>query len=246
MDWNNTEDVELYREAKAIYETVSENLINGNRFFVDEDFLNWLDEIFRLKETTLTKETKLYRAREFDFLTRDRSKDGTQFEGYDKEGSFVNLKSDWPNEGRMNPQGIHMLYTATDAETCIAELKPYSGCVYSVATINVLNELKIVNLSEKLPDIEDAFLETLSEIIIKNLSSGVGGKAYVLPQFIAGYCKYRGYDGIAYRSKYANLYEKSDKEGINYAIFNYEKCKVIESKIYHVGKMELEVYRNPF
>ena len=42
-----------------------------------------------------------------------------------------------PSEGRNNPRGIAYLYLATDPETAIAEVRPWSGSLVSVASSQI-------------------------------------------------------------------------------------------------------------
>lgn len=240
-------DYENENEARCIYETLIESLKNKNRFFIDEWSLDALRHLFNERESFIQKDSILYRAREYDSREVKNKKD-KNYEGYDAEGSFVNFHTKWPTEGRMNPQGIYTLYCASDIETCIAELKPHSGGEYSVATIVPKQQLKIADLSIRveLKDEKDVFFSTLCKYIVNGLSKGSGGEDYIFPQFIAAFCKHCGYDGIAYRSKYASFADTELCKGINYSIFSYDKCEPKDSKIYDVEEVKIKITRSPF
>lgn len=233
--------IEEKREARAVFELAYQNLIRENRFFTDNYFLDSLEYIFRKKTIIKKRDQLLYRARRFESENIDNKKLGEKFEGYDEEGSFVNKGNNWGSVGRMNPKGINVLYTSGDKRTCILELHPYYGEIYSVATIQVLNDLKIADLSREYSVHKDSFEEELSVLVQRNLSKGNGEEDYVFPQFVAAYCKKLGYDGIGYRSKYASKYDTQNGFGINYSIFNYDKCKAISSILMKVREMNVDI-----
>ena len=104
-----------------------------------------------------------------------------------------------------------------------------------------LNDLKIADLSREYSVHKDSFEEELSVLVQRNLSKGNGEEDYVFPQFVAAYCKKLGYDGIGYRSKYASKYDTQNGFGINYSIFNYDKCKAISSILMKVREMNVDI-----
>ena len=53
--------------------------------------------------------------------------------------------------------------------------------------------------------------------------------------------KVLGYDGIVYRSKYAREADYKTKSGINFTIFNYDKCKAVSSKIYQANRISIQI-----
>jgi hypothetical protein len=237
-DENNQEA--LY-EAYEYITAIKEKLESDNRFFTDKRFLKYLETIFRESEVNISEDNIFYRARSYDRNKIDKSKIGTEFEGYDKEESFVNISSKWPTYGRMNPQGISALYVATDINTAITELHPYHEQIFSVATIRVKNELKIANLSVGASAISDDFIRNLTVLVKDWISNGNTEKDYVFPQYIASYCKHMGYDGIGYRSKYNTRANVCKGTGINYTIFNYDKCEVTGSKLYEINNIEVKI-----
>lgn len=226
---------------------VKDNLENDNRFFVDETFLNDLSTICKELATSLNEGTILYRARIYhnDDLKEKISKiksglDLGPFEGYDKENSFININTSWSSENRMNPEGINVLYAASDPDTASIEIQPICRDYISVANIQINENLKIVDFSKNSSSEPQDSLRYLSVFIQDFLTRGQRGKDYIFPQYIASYCKYIGYDGIAYKSKYYK-YNNNSKAGINYSIFNYNKCEAISSKLYYVKTMNYEI-----
>lgn len=229
------------REAFDYITAVKEGLQSSNRFFADERFTGYLKTIFSEAEAYIPSSTEFYRARRYDASNIDSSKIGTKFEGYDAKASFVNEDSKWPSIGRMNPEGISVLYVASDIRTAITELHPYFSEIYSVATIIANEQLRIADLSRSESFISDDFTRNLAVYVQEWVSKGLTNKDYVFPQYVSSYCKSQGFDGIAYRSKYATRENTRKQEGINYTIFNYEKCEVISTKLYNVGKVSVQV-----
>ena len=232
------------REAtiNEVYEYISEirkGLQSSNRFFADEKFLHALENIFKEAEKVIPQGTMFYRARRYRDLV-DEKKIGTVFEGYDAEGSSVNKSTTWPTYGRMNPKGIHALYIATDVRTAITELHPYSDEVYSVATIQTKDSMRVADLSLSYSMLDDNFTRNLAVYVQEFLSQGFEEKDYIFPQFVASYCQHLGYDGIAYRSKYATRESARKRLGVNYTVFNYQKCEAIGSKLHRVNKVSIQ------
>lgn len=230
------------KERYAAHEYINEireRLQATNRFFADEKFLRALEIIFKEAEKAIPQGTMFYRARRYRELV-DEKKIGTAFEGYDAEGSFVNKSTTWPTYGRMNPKGIRALYIATDVRTAITELHPYSDEVYSVATIQTKDSMRVADLSLSSSALDDNFARNLAVYVQEFVSQGFEEKDYIFPQFVASYCQHLGYDGIAYRSKYATRESVRKKLGVNYTVFNYQKCEVIGSKLHRVNKVAIQ------
>ena len=228
------------QDAYNYIRKVKESLQSDNRFFVDKKFTEYLKKIFYEADVFIPAGQNFYRARRYDANRIDSSKIGTQFEGYGVKESFVNEDSKWPSIGRMNPEGISVLYVASDIRTAITELHPYYNEIYSVATIKTNEQLRIADLSRSESFIDDAFTRNIAIYVQEWISQGSSNKDYVFPQYISSYCKSLGYDGIAYRSKYATKDNTRKREGINYTIFTFKKCEVISTKLYDVGKVSVQ------
>lgn len=229
------------REAKEYLDRVCESLINKNRFVVDKDFQTYLEKILRENRREIAANTEFFRARNYTDQEVDPSKLGTQYEGYDAKNSFVNISSKWPSQGRMNPQGITVLYLASDERTAITELHPHVDEVFSLATIKNTKILTISDLSQSSSAMKDDFERSLSILIQNRLSKGNGDADYVFPQYVAAFCQSLGYDGIGFRSKYATKASIGDNTGINYTIFNYNKCSVTGSKLKKIGRITVQI-----
>lgn len=236
-------------EIIRVWEYISNirsTLEKSNRHFPDSDnqFIKYLRNIFESCSISKKSGTVLYRGRiytaedKFEKLHHPENYRDLKFAGYNAKESFVNWNNDWPVQGRMNPEGIHCLYTATDVDTCIMELIPGYEELISIAKIDIIKDLKIVDLS-KSDAIGDSTFEVYLSVYIQELitQGGDNKKDYIFPQYIAGCCKNMGYDGMAYRSKYCSRDDTGNDRGINITIFNYEKCEPIDSKLYKVDKI---------
>lgn len=197
-----------------------------------------LVKMFTTSKTIFPKGTIFYRSRIYNLSDSTIKKLGyfeqKQYEGFDEKGSFVNLEAEWPMNGRMNPNGIRVLYVSSDIKTSVREINPSFDELISVAEIECQEDLKIADISNI--DIEKDDIDLLNyHLYIQDLlSTGYSEKDYIFPQFIAAYCQNQGFDGIGYRSKFSRKSDKKQKNGINYTIFNYDKCKAISSKLHIV------------
>lgn len=158
------------------------------------------------------------------------------FEGYDEKGSFVNLNTENIMASRCNHNFEVCLYASDDAQTAISELKPLIKETISVASIKVLKDLKIIDLSFEFDDKdnEKIFVRNLLALLFICSPTENNKDAYIYTQVICSIVKKMGYDGIKY-SSCQNI------ERINYAIFNYEKCKAIGSKKYSVKNIDYRI-----
>lgn len=223
-------------------------LENKNRIFTNDhfEFIEHLRWIFSNKTEIIKSNKILYRGRiytdidKWDKYHHPENYKNLEYAGYNKEDSFVNINNHWPQDGRMNPPGIFALYTSKDPNTCIKELSPGYAELISIAEIKVLEDLKIANLSKgfAIGDYSEKFRVDLSLYLQELISQGgYNSRDYIFPQFIAEACKYLGYDGIAYRSKYETRTNVANDIGINVTIFNYNKCAPINSKLYRVDEV---------
>lgn len=231
-------------EARKDLVEFKKGLLNNNRYFCDSFFERTLNQVIDASVIEMLPNKELYRARIYNEedkpLLLAGCTIGNQFEGYDKKGSFVNEDIDWPSYGRMNPNGIRCLYVSSDERTCIKEVLPASRELISVATILVKQTLKIADLSKNKSCLKDPYCKGFSIALQEMISEGYSEKDYVLPQYIAAFCQSLGYDGIGYRSKYATQDEVKKGIGVNYTIFNYNKCEVINSRLHLIKNMILQ------
>lgn len=247
---NNTVKSVLSEAAKEVVarkriNNIREKLIHENRFFADKSFLLALEKLFEQSTTVIKKGTLFYRARIYKEPDKPQKQLGifeeSDYEGYDEKGSFINLTSEWPIYGRMHPSGVRVLYTSSDSKTAAKELNPSVDELVSIAIIINDYDLRIADLSNtKFPN---EYLDEDYEIkyILELLSQGYSEREYVFSQYVAAYCANQGFDGIGYRSKYSRKSDTNKDNGVNYTIFNYQKCHPISSKLYSIKNTSLQL-----
>ena len=86
------------------------------------------------------------------------------------------------------------------------------------------------------------FGHCFTDTIIRCYSSFVKNDLVKL-QYISEKIKSAGIDGLSFNSsKYAYVNDQGMREhGVNYVIFNYNKCKAVSSKLYRVKSIEMVI-----
>lgn len=233
------------QKAFKFLKEFKEEIKQKNRFFINEKFLEPIREFTVGLDNLITYSPKhiFYRARvynEEDKIKKYHYPKNDQFQGYDGEGSFVNLQQP-AKEGRINPAFIPYLYVSTSKQGAIIEVRPYADTLVSVAKIRVNKPLKIVDFSRAgaMSTGEDGdFKATLYVYINGEFSSPYyGDRDYLVTQIISEYVKKLGFDGVAYCSAYSRKVVVRSKPYKNVAVFNYDKCSPIESKLYMINKI---------
>ena len=128
--------------------------------------------------------------------------------------------------GRINPEGIGVLYLSSDEKTVLNEIRANTFDYVTIGTFRLLNDIKIVNLSgisETSPFLYEGELEKYAanrkvfrEIALetaKPLRRSDSPIEYLPTQYIAEFIKSQGYDGVEYASTL-------QEEGYNVAVFD--------------------------
>lgn len=111
------------------------------------------------------------------------------------------------NPGRMNRQGVSVLYLADEIETAIAEIRPHPGHLISVGGFRALRDLRIANFDIPISRfaMSDARLDTFA--IIYHIDALLGSPVtpderhkYALTQLLADTLIRQGFDGVSFRS----------------------------------------------
>lgn len=152
------------------------------------------------------------------------------------------------SHGRANPAGIPYLYLASSEITAISEVRPHPGEIVSIARF-LIPELKIVDLRHPrktvspfiLPDEESlsvlrgdiGFLERLGEELTRPVLQKSAAFDYIPSQYLCEFAKKCGFDGVMYRS--------AAQGGINLAVFDSEKAKVIDVDSRHITRVVVEI-----
>ena len=151
--------------------------------------------------------------------------------------------------GRANPTGLCYLYCADEEATAIAEVRPYVGASVSVARLEALQRMKLVDAAKvrrlfsplarkDLSDVLSALqlLEVLNEQLSRPISPNAAEIDYLPTQYLAEVVRAEGYDGIRYKS---GLVEN----GTNFVLFDQSKTLVLETKLVDVMQIALR-YRD--
>lgn len=238
--------MESFEKAFDYLERIKYEIKFKNRFFIDSSFCDYIKEYAQdefNKKLFIPNQDYFYRARlyiENDQYQKSRNPPPGPFIGYDEENSFVNLRV--PAEGRGNPIFIPYLYVSTMIEGAIIETRPCANTLVSVAQIDLLEPLKILDFAHTSGTGDSAFKAELFMYINNEFNSPnyQPASGYLLTQYICEYAKKLGFDGVRYYSAFSDpvrAYLDTNKPYDNLVIFNYHKCKAINSKLYLVSKV---------
>lgn len=230
-----------YLNAVITLDNIIKSLKKDNRFFIDDSDVLDLTEALKTTEKVIEKHHPFFRARNFDEKVYEKNPgNDPNFQGYNKEDSYVKKDVSWEDFGRMNPRGTKVLYASSDYKTAIREIHPYYDQIINIGYIRNMAKLRIADLSQGIGRGRTFYHSFISNIIQECVSEGNTEKEYIFPQFIASLCKKLGFDGVAFRSKYATKSSVKKGEGINYVIFDIDKCEPMASKLYRVKRVVVE------
>jgi hypothetical protein len=148
--------------------------------------------------------------------------------------------------GRANPLGIPYLYTASNLNTAIAEIRPHKGDNVSVAKFEVTEPLILADLRNPRKTISPFELDEnglnqvyldlnylchLGEELSKPILPRDAQLEYLSTQYLCELIKHCGFDGVIYKS--------SVGDGDNYAIFTDSKLQSAEVEVYFVNDIEI-------
>jgi hypothetical protein len=180
---------------------------------------------------------------------------GTEFYrsriAHNSNGYLVSEMSAPPKEnrsaGRINPEGIGVLYLSTDDLTGIYELRANTFDYVSIGRFRLLKDIKVVNLSgisktspflyqgeiEKYAANRKVFQEIAQETA-KPLRRSDSPIEYLPTQFIAEFIKSEGYDGVEYASTLR-------EGGYNIAVFDEILFECVDVNTIEVAKIIYEI-----
>lgn len=222
----------LLRESS--WEKFMSSIKNINRFHSNHINLEFLNEFFcspQMQRVMQTDSDSLFRARISD-------------ENGIKKREMGPPLAEKATAGRANSAGIRCLYLANDIVTTLHEIRARDLDYVSVASFKPCRELKIVDLSNLdniSPFSQGSFdyewfainmsiLKKISTEIAKPLRRQDSELDYLPAQYISDFVKSLGFDGICYRSSL-------NKDGLNYAFFDYKKFECIDMQLYHIKSM---------
>lgn len=202
----------------------------------------------------LSKADKLYRSRyykkedaetKFNFQC-DKECNDNEFFGFEKEECGAPPSSKCI-DGRCNRSGISFLYLSNNPKTSIEELSPKKNDFISVAEFHSIRNLKIFNLSTNNMHVYDdkteywwlhSFIRQIELLYQKPVNENTK-EEYKICQTITEIIKRLGFDGVAYSSSKASV---SQKEGLNYAMFDTELCEPVSSKLFKIADVKINYY----
>jgi hypothetical protein len=226
-----------YEDKKDIWSRFSNEIKNENRFFIKTSLQEEIIELIKTKEIIKNQGKLFFRAR------IGHNIDSNGVFAYDKEIMGM-PPARLASNGRANPRGITYLYTASDSNTAISEVRPWKGAYVSVAELTPISDLKIIDLTLSAVsspfyymnlkrDIElERLLEELSLEFSKPVSPFDGDIDYLPTQYIAELIKVEGFDGFKFKSSLAN--------GYNYVFFKEGMFEFIETSLHLVNNVLLE------
>ena len=241
MDVFEREKIE--KQADDYWDSFINEIIHNNRFFPKHPLISFFKNYAENNQVILETGTILYRARIIDYDSPNAQNTGMikfihgqecgSFEGFDEQNSFTPPAKS-ATAGRINPERIVYLYVAQEIVTAVAETRPRIFDHISVAKIQLLRDVRLVDFrNEYDPENTD-----FSSEVIKNLTAAFSlpckdSIEYIPTQFISEYIKSLGYDGVLFRSSF-NL------RGTNAVIFYPDAAKAIASTEY---RMDDIIYR---
>lgn len=229
------EDALTYVDVEDVWEEFCEEIKYKNRYIRDPDWINSLNGELQKYQIELDVAHILFRAR----LGADKV-DNKNIAYKITEMGMPPIEKTKNN--RANPIGIRYLYTATSVETAIAEVRPWKSALISIAHLEVVSKLSLVNLTS-IPYMENPFeyqdikqeveirslLRKLSSQMAEPIDPGSEDIEYIPTQYLSELIKQFGFDGIMFRSSLG-------KE-VNVVLFNESKVKFLGVSLYRVSNI---------
>lgn len=155
--------------------------------------------------------------------------------------------------GRVNPEGIRMLYLSDSAMTTLYEVRAGMYDYVTVGTFVLQQPLNIINLAEidsispflantqfgidfMAHAVNLPVLRMLAQSIARPLRSQDSALEYLPTQYISDYIKSLGYDGIEYVSTMS-------KDGRNIAIFREDRLTCTSTKVLDIQSISYQYQR---
>ncbi|RAK03973.1 hypothetical protein C8C77_1484 [Halanaerobium saccharolyticum] len=201
----------LFTELLSLYPML------GFKYRIGKKIYNLFKRMYENNDFIKLENKKLYRG-------RLNQKGASKFD----ENKMWNPSQGISTHGRYNIVGNPVLYCSDDKGIIPRELNYSDKHSLDIATIKIVNPLKILDLSNFMGN----FGEYLSQSPKKNKKLH---NEYLLTNYISECCKMIGYNGIKYKGV-------KDQDYNNYAILNFKKD--IDLKIVKVEKAEVKIFYN--
>ncbi len=215
---------------------------NSNRYYNGTPLLKYLDDHKSFLEYEVHTGDVFFRGRVFnldDVISDDSEffdwiyEENAVFQGYkaaDSGAPPIKIAK----EGRLNGNGISFLYTSSDDETAISELRPTRMEIISVAKFVAKKNVLFADLTQsKSERIEDGDVSELVWLIANEFATPhYAGHNYAFTQYLAGQFMNMGFHGVIFDSSL-------NPQGKNYVFFHPNECKAINSRLYQVDNINI-------
>ena len=242
------------------YLTFSRDVTSKFRYIRDICTNEFLDAVLvtsKNREKSLCKDQELWRAQ----LGSAKSAVGTYLPEVPENVPYPPERMkplvNRAKEGRANPKGIPYLYLSTKTQTAIQEIQPWVGSLITVAQVQIVKALKLVDCSRNIhrpdgtgPDnlwphgvdsknwengtlsnrkLEEYVWSWIDGAFSTPVDPSDDKAGYVPTQILAELFRANDYDGIIYNSLFA--------EGKNLVLFDLDSAKVSMCVLYRVTKI---------
>ena len=210
----------------------SESIKHTNRFFSSKFNADVFSSFLTMVKKTYKEGTCFFRAR--------ISPDANGFVNEEMFAPPVGKRT----AGRVNPDGIGVLYLSTDDKTVLNETRVTAYDYVTIGTFKNIKPLKIVNISEisrVSPFLYDEDFEkyALNREVFQDMAYEIAKPVrrndspleYLPTQYIAEFVKSEGYDGVEYESTLR-------KGGVNLALFDESLVECVNVKTMEVTSVE--------
>lgn len=213
----------------------SESIKHTNRFFSSNFNADVFSSFLTMVQKTYEEGTSFYRAR--------ISPNSNGFEKAEMFAPPVGKRT----AGRVNPDGIGVLYLSTDDKTVLNETRVTAYDYVTIGTFKNKKPIKVANISEisrvspflyndefeRFALNRKVFQEMAYEIA-KPIRRNDSPLEYLPTQYIAEFVKSEGYDGVEYESTLR-------KGGINLALFDESLVECVNVKTIEVTSVEYNI-----
>jgi len=221
------------------WNSFSAYLKNNRRFTIEREdlqhFTEFLPELLSGIEVKVNQGEKYYRA---------RLGSGDKSEPFPKEKIGAPPPEKTLTGGRANPPGIPFLYLSDDANTAIAEVRPWKGATVSVAKSTTTKEINLIDLTQKfyikdqfaygenLPFVveDNRILRRLGRELSKPVNPDKISIEYIPTQYVTEIIRNLKYDGMIYPSALG--------KGKNIVLFDESVVKCEEVDLYQVKSVD--------
>lgn len=213
----------------------SESIKHTNRFFSSNFNADVFSSFLTMVQKTYEEGTSFYRAR----ISPNSN-------GFEKEEMFAPPVGK-RTAGRVNPDGMGILYLSTDDKTVLNETRVTAYDYVTIGTFKNKKPIKVANISEisrvspflyndefeRFALNRKVFQEMAYEIA-KPIRRNDSPLEYLPTQYIAEFVKSEGYDGVEYESTLR-------KGGINLALFDESLVECVNVKTIEVTSVEYNI-----